>query len=238
MYNEIKDLKTYNTVWFIYILFFILTSWGCIGYYVSESYKASITVEERVRQSQEQVSQLTQTISNMNTNQTNLQNYISQLEEENNSLSLEIEQLQEENAKMMIAAEILQKKIDEIPVVENNYAIINLTDDERQLLAEILALEAYDQPDCGQRAVVEVVFNRVLTGWASSVREVIYQKGQFATVKYLNNPYNKPRDKEYENIDWVLAHGSTILPPDYVYFATYKANGKDFIQIEDHYFAR
>ena len=131
-----------------------------------------------------------------------------------------------------------KKKIDEIPVVENNYAIINLTDDERQLLAEILALEAYDQPDCGQRAVAEVVFNRVLTGWASSVREVIYQKGQFATVKYLDRPYNKPRDKEYANIDWVLAHGSTILPPDYVYFATYKANGKDFIQIEDHYFAR
>ena len=97
MFNEIKDLKTYNAVWFVYILFFILTSWGCIGYYVSESYKASITAEERVQQSQEQVSQLTQTISNMDTNQTNLQNYISQLEEENNSLSLEIEQLQEED---------------------------------------------------------------------------------------------------------------------------------------------
>jgi len=239
MFNEIKDLKTHNTIWFVYILFFILTSWGCIGYYVSESYKASIAAEERVRQSQEQVSQLTQTISNMDTVQASLQSYINQLEEENNSLLLEIEQLQEENAKMMIAAETLQKKIDEIPVVENNYAIINLTDDERQLLAEILALEAYDQPDCGQRAVVEVVFNRVLSaGWPNTVKSVIYDKGQFATVKYLDNPYNRPRDKEYKNIDWVLAHGSTILPSDYVFFATYKANGKDFIQIEDHYFAR
>ena len=187
---------------------------------------------------QSEVSKLSSTIENMNERQVSLYDNVGILTEENTSLTLEIEQLREDNAKLIIASNTLQKELDSIPIETNNYAVIDMTEDERDLLAKILALEAYDQPDCGQRAVVEVVFNRVLTGWASSVREVIYQKGQFATVKYLDRPYNTPRDKEYKNIDWVLVHGSTILPPDYVYFATYKANGKDFIQIEDHYFAR
>ena len=33
----------------------------------------------------------------------------------------------------------------------------------------------------------------------------------------------------------LIAHS---VPEDYVYFATYKANGRDFIQIGGHYFSR
>ena len=160
------------------------------------------------------------------------------LSEENESLTKEIEELREENARLTLAADTLQEEMEDIVVVENNYSIISMTDDERDLLAKILALEAGDQSDVGQRAVVEVVFNRIMTGWADTVEKVIYQKGQFSTVAYLKKPYAVPDEKEYANIDYVLEHGSTILPSDYVYFATYKANGKDFITIEDHYFAR
>ena len=188
---------------------------------------------------QSEVSKLSSTIENMNERQASLYDNVGILTEENTSLTLEIEQLREDNAKLIIASDTLQKELNSIPVETNNYAVIDMTEDERDLLAKILALEAYDQPDCGQRAVVEVVFNRVLSaGWPNTVKSVIYDKGQFATVKYLNNPYNKPRDKEYNNIDWVLTHGSTILPSDYVFFATYKANGKDFIHIQGHYFGR
>ena len=184
-----------------------------------------------------QMLQMNTSINELIDAQVNANDYINILIEDNTALSLEVEQLQEENAKMVIAAETLKEEtVEVIPV--NNYAVINMTESERDLLAKILALEACNEPDVGQRAVVEVVFNRVLTGWASTVEGVLRQKGQFATVKYLSKPYATPGEREYANIDWVLERGSTILPPDYVYFATYKANGTDFIQIEGHYFAR
>ena len=185
-----------------------------------------------------------------------LQQAVGELSERNDVLKAEcnkteenIKLLEEDNKSLLIENDELNNRIsvlelaiatkEEEPIAEpNNYAIITLSDSERDLLAKILALEAGDQPDCGQRAVIEVVFNRILTGWADTVEEVIYQKGQFATVKYLNKPYQTPGEQEYSNIDYVLAHGSTILPPDYVFFATYKANGKDFLQIQDHYFGR
>ena len=161
---------------------------------------------------------------------------IAEVREQNKQLIEEIETLREEIARLEIAAETLSSMMESEPV--NNYAIIDMTDEERDLLARILALEAHDQPDVGQRAVVEVVFNRILTGWASTVKGVLLQSGQFSTVKYLDKPYALPDGNEYKNIDYVLSRGSTILPPDYVYFATYEANGKDFLQIQDHYFAR
>lgn len=128
----------------------------------------------------------------------------------------------------------------EVPVyVESEYHDIVMSADERELLARILALEAGDQPDVGERAVVEEIFNRVQSkDWPDSVTKVIYQKGQFEAVKYLDHPYMVPGEREYDNIDFVLRRGRTVLPEDYVYFATYKANGRDFIQIAGHYFGR
>jgi len=178
---------------------------------------------------------LQEAVANLSEEKSNAENNVKLLEEDNKSLLIEIDELAEKLATLELA--IATKEEEPIPEV-NNYAIINLTDNEYDLLARILALEAGDQPDCGQRAVVEVIFNRILTGWADTVEEVIYQKGQFEAVKYLNNPYATPNEQEYSNIDFVLAHGSTVLPSDYVYFATYKANGKNFIQIQDHYFGR
>ena len=232
-------MKKNEAIGIISVIFFIVT-WMLliIKYEVTRDYSHKLET---------QVAQLTdelETSNIMHTEEVNL------LIEDNNSLCLEITELREQNnqlieknealreeiARLEIAAETLSSMIETAPI--NNYAIIDMTDEERDLLARILALEAHDQPDVGQRAVVEVVFNRILTGWASTVKGVLLQKGQFSTVKYLDKPYALPDGSEYENIDYVLSHGSTILPPDYVYFATYMANGKDFLQIQDHYFAR
>lgn len=119
---------------------------------------------------------------------------------------------------------------------DESYDLIEISPEEYDLLARILALEAKNQPDIGQRAVVEVVLNRVLNGWGESVWNVLMAAGQFSTIMYLDCPYAVPEEREYANIDYVLEHGRTVLPEDYVYFATYKANGKNFIQIQDHYF--
>ena len=123
---------------------------------------------------------------------------------------------------------------------ENPYKDIKMTKDERDLFEKILALEAKGEPVVGQRAVVEAVFNRLLRrDWkGETVKEILLAPGQFDAVNHLSDPYAEPDQKEADAIDYVLTHGRTILPEDYVYFATYKANGRDFIRIGNHYFSR
>ncbi len=129
------------------------------------------------------------------------------------------------------------KEVEVMP--KHAYSDIVLTDNVKHVLWWIVALEAGTQPDIGQRAVVEVIFNRVLSDeWPNTVEEVLYQPGQFSTIPYLTHPYCDATDKEMDNINYVLEHGRTALPEDYVFFATSKVNGKDFIQIQDHYFSR
>lgn len=138
------------------------------------------------------------------------------------------------------------EKVVEVPP-ENEYSSITMTENEKDLLWWILALEAKDQPDVGQRGVVEVIFNRVLSPeWPNTVEEVLTQKGQFDGYSFLKEYregnrkvlYASPDEREQKNIEFVLIHGRTVLPEDYVFFASYKANGRGFLQIEDHYFAR
>ena len=130
----------------------------------------------------------------------------------------------------------------ETETAQKVYGAITLTDDEKSLLAAILALEAdYDTEGFdGQKAVVEVVFNRVLSDkWPNTVKEVIYQKGQFSTVKYLKKPYNIPGEHEDDAISEVLRETETVLPDiRYVYFDTKGKNGKDHIRLHHHVFGR
>ena len=122
------------------------------------------------------------------------------------------------------------------------YASISMTDDEAQLLRSILALEADygTEGHDGQKAVVEVIFNRVLSPrWPDTVADVIYQRRQFATVKYLRKPYNRPGEHEDDAISAVLRETETVLPStDYVYFSRGKSNGKAFVKLNHHWFSR
>lgn len=141
--------------------------------------------------------------------------------------------LEQENKEL---TELL-KQYEEQPV--NEYSAIKMSSQERELLEWMLALEAKSQPDVGQRAVIEVAFNRVLSPeWQDTVHDVIMAKGQFDSMNYMDEPYATPSQKERDNIDYVLEHGRTVLPADYVFFARDKVNGKDFIKIADHYFSR
>lgn len=122
------------------------------------------------------------------------------------------------------------------------YKDISVSEEEFALLRSILALEAdyATEGHDGQKAVVEVIFNRVLSpNWPDSVKDVIYQKGQFATVKYLKRPYNLPGEHEDDAISAVLRETETVLPDTrYVYFSRGKSNGKDFVKINHHWFSR
>ena len=130
----------------------------------------------------------------------------------------------------------------------NPYAGIKLTADEEEVFAWVLALEAKNEPEIGRRAVVETACNRVLSDeWkGDTIGAILSATGQYDGYKIIQeyrtgtrtSLYAYPDESEKQTIHYVLEHGNTALPLDYVYFATYKANGKDFIQIGNHYFGR
>lgn len=114
----------------------------------------------------------------------------------------------------------------------------NASEEERELVAAILAMEAQGEPYEGERAVVEVILNRVASPeWPDTIYGVLSQKGQFAVWRYRDNPYNTPTLAEYQLIEDTVLAGPEILPENYVYFATSKVNGRDFIKIKSHYFS-
>lgn len=118
---------------------------------------------------------------------------------------------------------------------------MEMTSEEMRLLETILALEAQDEPYEGQKAVVEVIFNRVLSpDFPDTVYDVLSQKGQFATWKWRNKPYNTPNKTQTDVIAEVIANGNqnTVLPEGYVFFSVGKVNGTDFIKIGNHQFSR
>ena len=121
---------------------------------------------------------------------------------------------------------------------ERVYEAISLSDDDKQLLAAILWAEANNQKAEGQKACVEVVFNRILSqDWPDDLYSVLSQKGQFATWKARNKV--KPTQEQFDAIEAVLAETETVLPSTaYVYFDTRGRNGKDHVRLQDHYFGR
>ncbi len=121
----------------------------------------------------------------------------------------------------------------------NEYSSISMTEEEYELLRRIVAAEAQTQSLEGRKAVVEVIFNRVLSEkYPSSIYGVLSQKGQFATWKMRNAKWVEPKYAD-KAIAEVLEQGRTVLPSTkYVYFDTKGRNGKAHIKIGAHYFGR
>lgn len=134
----------------------------------------------------------------------------------------------------------LSEALDATETAQTVYGGITLTQEETDLLRAILALESQGEGLTGQKAVVEVIFNRILSDkWPDDLKSVIYQRGQFATVKYLKRPYAVPGEAEDDAISEVLRETETVLPSmDYVYFSRGKSNGKAFTKINHHWFSR
>lgn len=126
----------------------------------------------------------------------------------------------------------------ETAIIENTayYKEISLTDEQYLMIGKIVYAEAGNQPAVGKRAVVEVIFNRLLSDqWPDTVEGVLTQKGQFTNISKVTE---EQATAQFEHIEAVLQESATILRDDCVYFATRKnANGTHYIQIGDHYFA-
>lgn len=113
--------------------------------------------------------------------------------------------------------------------------IDSLTDDEKYLIYQITFLEAGNQSMEGQRAVVEVILNRVLSDmYPDTVEGVLSQSGQFTTWGYRNS---KSHNEEQEEALQLVYEESPVLTLDYLMFSRGKFSwGRNYVQIGDHWF--
>lgn len=117
---------------------------------------------------------------------------------------------------------------------EQRYPEIQLTDGEKDLLARMIWVEARGESFEGQQAIAEVVFNRFISGnFQSSIKGIIYAKGQFNSTAFLDDA--EPTRVQYEAIDRAL-HGPYVLPTGVMYFARSAVNDLAWGQIGGHVF--
>ena len=114
------------------------------------------------------------------------------------------------------------------------YPDIQLTQEDRDLMARVIWVEAQGESEEGQQAVAEVILNRLASAdFGNTLKGVIYAEGQFRSVPYLEDA--EPYQAQYEAIERAI-YGPYILPEDVVHFATFRTNDNVWGQIGGHIF--
>ena len=123
---------------------------------------------------------------------------------------------------------------EEPELPEPRYPDIHLSQEDRELLARVIWVEARGESFEGQQAVAEVVLNRIAAeGFQSTLRGVIYAEGQFRSVPFLEDA--EPYQAQYDAIEAAL-YGPYVLPTDVFYFATTPTNDNIWGKIGGHIF--
>lgn len=125
--------------------------------------------------------------------------------------------------------------IEEVSPASSNRWNISLNDDEIDLLARIVWVEARGECREGQIAVVEVIFNRVYSGgFPNTLYGVLSQKNQFESWEIRNTARNY--ESQVEVIKEVIAGNTNVLPVNVMYFAMSPLGNDIAAVIGNHYF--
>ena len=130
----------------------------------------------------------------------------------------------------------LEEIIEEIVQESHDF---NFSEEEKDLLARLIKLEAGDQSWECQCAVGSVVLNRLKQeyGGKKTLHGVIYARGQFSTAHRIKR--TKATQTQKDVVEYLLQNGVT-LPEDVIYFH-YKRYGKwgtPYCCIGTEYFSR
>lgn len=109
---------------------------------------------------------------------------------------------------------------------------------EIELMARVVEAEAGNQNLEGKRMVADVILNRVEhPDFPDSIKEVIYQAGQFTTVKNGKIYTVKPSQ---ESITAVIMERANRTETGVIYFnaGKYSAYGEPYEKVGDHYFSK
>lgn len=125
-----------------------------------------------------------------------------------------------------------------------NYCQYILTEEEIKLCMEITYYEAGAEPVELQRAVMEVLINRLQSGiWGNTITDVIFAKNcsgnyEFDTVKYIGTQVIPERTRQ---VVWDVLLNGTTIPGRVMFFRTdhyHKWEGAvDEFQIGNVYFS-
>ena len=135
-----------------------------------------------------------------------------------------------------VTEEEVEEIIGEIVQEIHNF---NLNEEEKDLLARLIKLEAGDQSWECQCAVGSVVLNRLKQeyGGKKTLHGVVYARGQFSTAHRIKRTQATQMQKDV--VEYLLQNGVT-LPEDVIYFH-YKRYGKwgtPYCRIGTEYFSR
>lgn len=136
-----------------------------------------------------------------------------------------------ERAKASAAQENAQPKL------QGNRWGIFLTPSEVDLLARIVMLEAGGESPLGQQAVIEVIFNRMVSPYyGGSLEHVLSASGQFSTWKMRYSAQAAPTPQVLASITSVLQGETNILPFQTLYFSRRPQNRHVQVRIGGHAF--
>ena len=126
---------------------------------------------------------------------------------------------------------------DSDEAVYSNRWEISLTEEEIDLLAKIVWLEANGEPVEGQEAVVEVVFNRMASDlYPNTLYDVLSQNKPVQFASWKRRDKAQPTEKEYDSIYNVLNGNTDLLRNDTMNFSTYPLTSHLDVKICCHYF--
>jgi spore germination cell wall hydrolase CwlJ-like protein len=113
---------------------------------------------------------------------------------------------------------------------------LDFTDDEIELMAKIVWLEARSEGDEGEAAVAIVIVNRILSSqFPDTLYEVLSEKNAFSSWKLLNSA--QPTETEREIATEVInGEWKGLLTDDTVYFSTSPRNNNIVTKIGAHWF--
>lgn len=142
----------------------------------------------------------------------------------------------EETETLSDASEREETEEQEQQTIANRWGI-TLTEEEIDLLARIVWLEASGESELGQEAVVEVIFNRMASEkYPNTLYEVLSQKNPVQFCSWKNRSIAKPTEKEYQSIQEVLNGNTNILRNDTLYFSTVALTPNLDVKIGGHSF--
>lgn len=111
------------------------------------------------------------------------------------------------------------------------------TDDEIDLIANVVAAESLNQGLEGQQYVAAVILNRIESPYfPDTAREVLYQQGQFECVTDGGIERHKPTEETYQAVTTEIQSRTN---GDILFFRTghYHGFGTPILQYKDHYFS-
>lgn len=127
-----------------------------------------------------------------------------------------------------------EESCQEVNEPQSRYSTLTISQEDKELMAKVIYLEARGECFEGQQAVAEVILNRVMSSkFPNTVTDVVYQSGQFSVTPLISQ--TTATDTQYNAIDAAL-NGTSVLPEDVLFFSTEAITSSVWGSIGHHVF--